>query len=57
MAIQLALGMMNPLVMIGVAVVIAAEKVLPWPEIVARVVGVAAIVLGFINFTEHFHAS
>jgi len=49
--------MMNPLVMIGVAVVIAAEKVLPWPEIVARVVGVAAIVLGFINFTEHFHAS
>src|SRR6266567_3927692 len=51
------LGMMNPLVMIGVAVVIAAEKVLPWPEIVARVVGVAAIVLGFINFTEHFHAS
>jgi len=57
MAILLALGMMNPLVMIGVAVVIAAEKVLPWPEIVARVVGVAAIVLGFINFTEHFHAS
>ena len=57
MAIQLTLGIMNPLVMIGVAVVIAAEKVLPWPEIVARVVGVAAIVLGFINFTEHFHAS
>ncbi len=57
MAILLALGMMNPLVMIGVAVVIAAEKVLPWPEIVARVVGVAAIVLSFINFTEHFHAS
>jgi|SRR5436190_12446512 len=57
MAILLALGTMNPLVMIGVAVVIAAEKVLPWPEIVARVVGVAAIVLGFINFTEHFHAS
>jgi len=57
MAVLLALGMMNPLVMIGVAIVIAAEKVLPRPEIVSRVVGVAAIGFGFIEFTEHFHAS
>lgn len=57
MAILLALGMMNPLVITGVAIVIAAEKVLSRPEIVARVVGVAAIVLGFIEFTEHFHVS
>src|SRR6266568_4914301 len=52
MAIQLTLGIMNPLVMIVVAIVIAAEKLLPRPAIVARVVGVAAIVLGFIKFTE-----
>lgn len=57
MTILLALGMMNPLVMIVVTIVIAAEKVLPWPEIVARSVGVAAIVLGVIEFTEQFHAS
>src|SRR5882672_3625629 len=54
MAIQLTLGIMNPLVMIVVAIVIAAEKLLPRPAIVARVVGVAAIVLGFSKFTEHF---
>jgi predicted metal-binding membrane protein len=43
MTIQLALGIMNPLVMIVVAIVIAAEKLLPRPEITARLVGVAAI--------------
>jgi predicted metal-binding membrane protein len=46
MAIQLALGMMNPLVMIVVAIVIAAEKLLPRPEITARLIGLAAIVAG-----------
>jgi predicted metal-binding membrane protein len=48
--ILLALGMMNPLVIIVVAIVISAEKLLPRPEIVARAVGVAAIVLGIIQF-------
>lgn len=57
MAILLALGMMNPLVMTGVAIIIAAEKVLPRPEIVASVVGTAAIVIAFIEFTELVHAS
>jgi predicted metal-binding membrane protein len=46
MAIQLALGIMNPLVMIVVAMIIAAEKVLPRPELIARIVGLAAIVAG-----------
>ncbi len=40
------LGMMNPLVILGVALVIAAEKVLPRPEIVARFVGICAIFAG-----------
>ncbi len=44
--ILVVLGMMNPLVIVGVAVVIAAEKLLPKPEIVARIVGIAAIVAG-----------
>ena len=46
MTIQLALGSMNPLVMIVVAIVIAAEKLLPRPEITARIVGIAAIFAG-----------
>jgi multisubunit Na+/H+ antiporter MnhF subunit len=37
---------MNPLVMIVVAVVIAAEKLLPRPAIVARLVGISAINAG-----------
>src|SRR5262245_33234727 len=46
MTIQLVLGMMNPLVMIVVATVIAAEKLLPRPAIVARLVGLSAILAG-----------
>jgi predicted metal-binding membrane protein len=46
MTIQLTLGIMNPLVMIVVAIVIAAEKLLPRPEITARIVGIAAIFAG-----------
>jgi predicted metal-binding membrane protein len=42
------LGMMNPFVIIGVAIVIAAEKILPRPEIIARLVGIAAIVAGIL---------
>ena len=37
---------MNPLVMVAVALVIAAEKLLPRPELIARLLGVAAIVAG-----------
>jgi len=48
MMILLALGMMNPFVMAGIAIVIAAEKLLPRAEIVARLIGVAAIVVGVI---------
>lgn len=46
MMIQLALGIMNPVVMIAVAIVIAAEKLLPRPAIVARIVGVLATIGG-----------
>jgi predicted metal-binding membrane protein len=49
MLIMLVLGMMNPLVMIGVAIVIAAEKLLPRPTIVARLVGISAIIRGFAS--------
>jgi predicted metal-binding membrane protein len=47
--ILVVLGMMNPLVIAGVAIAIAAEKLLPRPEIVARLVGIAAIAAGFIT--------
>ena len=51
MVIQLALGVMNPFVMIGVAVVIAAEKLLTRPENVTRLVGVAAVVAGIVTIS------
>jgi predicted metal-binding membrane protein len=50
MTIQLALGMMNPLMMIAVTIVIAAEKLLPRPAIVARAFGIAAITAGVASF-------
>jgi predicted metal-binding membrane protein len=50
MSIQLALGIMNPLVMIVVAMIIAAEKILPQPEVIARIVGLSAIVAGVASF-------
>jgi predicted metal-binding membrane protein len=50
MAMQLALGIMNPLVMIIVALAIAAEKLLPRPVIVARLIGIAAIIAGIAAF-------
>lgn len=52
MAIQLALGIMNPLVMIGVAIVIAAEKLLPRPDIVARIVGIFTVVAGITSIAR-----
>jgi len=54
MAIQFVLGIMNPLVMIVVAVVIAAEKLLPRPAIVARLVGISAIIAGVASFCAVF---
>ncbi|MEP6948316.1 MAG: DUF2182 domain-containing protein [Ginsengibacter sp.] len=48
MTILLVLGIMNPLAMILITIVITAEKLLPRPEITARVVGSAAIVAGII---------
>src|SRR5262249_41193626 len=44
--ILVVLGMMNPFVIVGVAIVIATEKILPRPEITARLAGIAAIVTG-----------
>jgi predicted metal-binding membrane protein len=54
MTIQLALGVMNPLVMIAVATIIAAEKLLPRPAIVARLVGISAIIAGLASFCGKF---
>jgi predicted metal-binding membrane protein len=46
--ILVVLGMMNPLVIIGVAIVIAAEKLLPRPTIIARIVGASTIIMGVV---------
>jgi predicted metal-binding membrane protein len=46
MTVQLVLGIMNPVVMLVVSIVIAAEKLLPRPEIITRLVGIAAIFAG-----------
>src|SRR4051812_40418942 len=54
MTIQLVLGIMNPLMMIVAAVIIAAEKLLPQPAIVARLVGISAIVAGVASFCVVF---
>src|SRR5437867_3315884 len=50
MTIQLALGIMNPLAMIAIAMVIAVEKLLPRPAIVTRLVGISAIMAGIASF-------
>jgi predicted metal-binding membrane protein len=52
MMIMIVLGMMNPLVMIVVAMVIAAEKLLPRAEIVARLVGLGTIITGIAIISE-----
>src|SRR5438552_19067457 len=46
--ILVVLGMMNPFVIIGVAIIISAEKVLPRPAIVVRLVGIVAIIAGVL---------
>ena len=54
MTIQLALGIMNPLVMIVVAMVIAAEKLLRRPTVTARLVGISAIIAGVASICAVF---
>ncbi len=54
MTILTALGMMKPLVMIVVAIVIAAEKLLPRPAFVARLVGISAIIAGVVSLCAVF---
>lgn len=51
MTIQLVLGSMNPFVMIVVTLIIAAEKLLPRPLIVARLVGIFAIIAGIVSLS------
>ena len=57
MAIQLTLGIMNPFVMMGVAAVIAAEKLSPRPEIAARIVGIFAVVAGIMTVARNLQTS
>jgi predicted metal-binding membrane protein len=49
MTIQMVVGMMNPFVMTVVALAIAAEKLLPRPAIVARLIGISAILAGVVS--------
>ena len=49
----LALGAMNPAVMVIVAMVIAAEKLAPKPELVARISGALGLIAGFVTLTLH----
>ena len=44
----LVLGMMNPIAMILITLVIAAEKLLPYPQRSARAFGVVAILAGLM---------
>jgi predicted metal-binding membrane protein len=57
MTMQLAIGIMNPLAMIVVAMAIAAEKLFPCPAIVVRLVGVSAILVGAASFCVALHRS
>jgi predicted metal-binding membrane protein len=54
LTMQLALGIMNPVVMIVVAIVITAEKLLPRPVIIARLVGLSAMTAGVASFCVAF---
>jgi predicted metal-binding membrane protein len=48
MTTQLILGIMNPLIMVVVAIVITAEKLVPRPQVIAHLVGIATIIAGII---------
>jgi predicted metal-binding membrane protein len=54
MLIQLSLGMMNMALMVGVAVVIALEKLLAHGETIVRLTGVASIAVGLAIATRQF---
>ncbi len=41
-------GIMNPLIMIMVAIAITLEKLLPRPDIIARIFGALIIIGGFV---------
>ena len=49
----LALGAMNPAAMVIVAVVIATEKLAPKPELVIRLSGALALIIGFATLAQH----
>lgn len=48
MLVLLALGMMNPAVIVLVAVVIAMEKLMPKPERIVRLSGIIAVIVGLM---------
>lgn len=52
MTAQLILGIMNPPVMVVVTIFITAEKLIPRPEVTARLAGITAIIAGII-MTAH----
>ena len=54
MTTQLILGIMNPYVMVMIAIVIAGEKLLPAPKVTARVGGIIAIVAGSVMTIQYF---
>ncbi len=49
MIVLFVLGLMNLVAMVVLAVVITAEKLLPWPKMLSRVVGVVALGLAFAS--------
>jgi predicted metal-binding membrane protein len=54
MVIQIILGMMNLFVMVGIALVIAIEKMIPRGRVAARLVGALAAVAGIISLMRAY---
>ena len=50
--ILLALGMMNPAVIVLVTAVIAMEKLMPKPELIVRLGGIIAVIVGLIMISR-----
>jgi hypothetical protein len=48
MLVLLALGMMSPAVIVLVTVVIAMERLLPKPELIVRLSGIVAVIVGLL---------
>lgn len=53
MIMQLVLGVMNPVVMVAIALAVAIEKLLPYPVIAVRLFGLTSIIIG-VSFTTHW---